>query len=313
VKYLYAAILLLLNCFSALAQEGGGRTLLQTNSKMHLYYVELGNFAATVYTMGSHLDKAGTGYSIRKTDTLTRQPDGSYAGSTSRITRENNRLYLVTELKKTKKHSIDTVTSLAVFNNNLNNAYYLDSYFRMSRELNKAYPLYSHSFRDGYRTWKDIQNKELDYLQFREFADDHIKNIRDSISRLQEKHTALTNYLIQNISTLEYNTLKDSLAKLPPEYAYQSSYYRTVMNAAATQKPEYFFRLAEEFPAHRRLIFSSVENDKEVLSRMKAVEGHDKIKKEFFRERKFEKSIPYKVIGAYAALAGLITLLIVAR
>ncbi|HEY0067570.1 MAG TPA: hypothetical protein VGB46_09405 [Flavisolibacter sp.] len=313
MRYIYAAILLSLSYHPVLAQDGGGRAFLQTNNKMHLYYVDLDNSAAIVYDMGKYLDKAGMGYSIRETDTLVRQPGGSYSGSTSRIIRENNRLYLVSGDKKARKFRIDTVRSLTDFNNNLNNAYFLDSYSRMSRELNQAYPLYHHSFRDGFHTWKELLNKEIDYLQFREFADNRIRNIRDSISRLQDSRTALTNYIIQNINTLEYNTLKDSLAKLPPEYAYQSSYYRTVINAAATQRPEYFFRLAEEFPAHRHLIFSSVENNKEVLSRMKAVEGHDKIKKEFFKERKFEKSIPYRVIGAYAALAGLITLLIVTQ
>lgn len=313
MRYIYAAILLLLSHLPAPAQDGAGRIFFQTNSKKHLYYVDMDNSAAAVYDMGSYLDKAGTGYSIRKTDTLARQPDGSYSGSISRIIRENNRLYLVNGDNKVRKFRIDTVRSLTAFNNNLNNAYYLDSYFRMSKELNEAYPLSHHSFRNGYYTWKELPNKELDYLQFREFANNRIKNIRDSIGQLQHSRTALTNYIIQNIGTLEYSTLKDSLAKLSPEYAYPSGYYRAVINAAATQRPAYFFRLAEEFPANRSLIFSSVENNKEILGRMKAVEGHDEIKKEFFREMKFEKSIPYKIIGAYAALAGLITLLIVTR
>jgi hypothetical protein len=313
MRCICAGILFSLSCLSALAQDGSGKAFLQTNNKMHLYYVSMDNSAAIVYEMGKYMDKAGMGYSIIKTDTLARQPDGTYSGNGSRITRENNRLYLITQLKKTRKLPIDTVRSLAVFNNNLNNAYYLDSYFRMSRELNQSYPLNHHSFRNGYRTWNELLNKETDHLQFREFADNHIMNTRDSIGQLQDRYTALTNYIVQNISTLDYTTLKDSLVKLPAEYAYQSSYYRTVINAAATQKPEFFFRLAEEFPANRQLIFSSVENDKELFSRMKAVEGHDKIKKEFFRERKYEKSIPYKVIGAYAALAGLITLLIVTQ
>jgi len=313
MRYICAAILLSLNCLSALAQDGAGRTFLQTNSKTHLYYVDMDNSAAVVYDVGKYLDKAGMGYSIKKTDTLARQADGSYSGNALKIIRENNRLYLVREDRKGRKFRIDTVPSSTVFHTNVNNAYYLDSYFRMSRDLNNAYPLFHHSFRDGFRTWKELPDKELDYLQFMEFAHNHISNIRDSISKLQVSRTALTNYIIKNISTLEYNTLKDSLAKLPPEYAGQSRYYSEVINAAAVKRPEYFFRLAEDFPANRSLIFSSVENNKEVFGRMKTVEGHDEIKKEFFKERKFEKSMPYLVIGAYAALGGLITLLIVSQ
>jgi hypothetical protein len=313
MRYICAAILLSLNCLPALAQDGAGRTFLQTGSKTHLYYVDMDDSAAIVYDMGKYLDKAGTGYSIKKTDTLSRQPDGSYSGYTSKIIRENNRLYLVRVDRKDRKFGIDTVPFSTVFHTNLNNAYYLDSYFRMSRDLNNAYPLYHHSFRNGFHAWKELPNKELDYVQFREFVIRHIRNIRDSISQVQVSRTALANYIIKNMGTLEYNALKDSLAKLPPEYAGQSRYYSAVINAAATQRPEYFFRLAEDFPASRSLVFSSVENNKEVFGRMKTVQGHDEIKKELFKERKFEKSMPYLAIGAYAALGGLITLLIVSQ
>jgi ATP-dependent RNA circularization protein (DNA/RNA ligase family) len=133
-------------------------------------------------------------------------------------------------------------------NNKLNNAYYLDHYFKMAHELNRSYPLNYHSFRNGFYSWEHIQNKEKDYRQFREIANVLLKGIKDSISLIQDNHVATTNYLIQNMNTVNYSTLKDSLTKLPPDYKSKSWYYGTVINEVAKQQPAYFFKLAEDFP-----------------------------------------------------------------
>jgi tetrahydromethanopterin S-methyltransferase subunit G len=123
----------------------------------------------------------------------------------------------------------------------------------------------------------------------------------------------LTNSLIQNIKTIDYNFLKDSLTRLPAEFRSTSWYYGTVINEVSKQRPEYFFRLAEDFPNNRNVIFMAAEDNKQVIQSLKAVENHTDIKKEFFKERKFGKMMPYKIIGTYAIVIGLITLLIVSQ
>ena len=53
-----------------------------------MYYVELNNSGGKVFEMGSYLDKAGSGYSIRNTDTVKRQADQTnvlYLGKTTKI------------------------------------------------------------------------------------------------------------------------------------------------------------------------------------------------------------------------------------
>lgn len=313
MKYVITTILLLFYYLLTLGQGSMNRTFFQTNSKKHLYYVDLNNSAANVYQMGSYFDKAGTGYSIRKTDTLIKQPDGTYLGKTTKIIRDNNKFYLVTENKKTKKFNIDTVKTLSVVNNNLNNAYYLDNYFKISDELNKSYPLNHHTFRNGFYTWKELQNKEIDYLQFREFANKWLKEKKDSIIILQDSHVAQTNYIIQNIKTFDYKTLRDSLTKLPAEYRNLSWYYGTVINEVAKQRPDYFFRLAEDFPNNRSIIFIAVEDNKEVIQGLRDVQGHNEIKEEFFKDRRFGKTMPYRILGIYAVIVGLLTWLIVSQ
>jgi len=309
VKQVFTTLLLFIHLF-VLSQNNTNRTVLQTNNKTHLYYVDLNDADGKVYALGSYLDKAGTGYSLVATDTVERQPDGSYAGKDVQIVSENERLYLVTASNNGKRFSLAPVKSLDITNNKLNNAYYLDHYFQMSEELNKAYPLYQHSFRNGFSSWKKLQNKEITHEQFRGFVDQHLQKFKDSIVQAQNRYVVLTNYIISNLKTFDYTPLRDSLVKLPAEYKYQSWYFGTVINEVSKQRPEYFFRLAEDFPANRSLIFGAVEDNKEVIRELKLVEGHDQIKKEFFKERRSDKTMLYKIIGAYAMIGGLIALLI---
>jgi hypothetical protein len=156
----------------------------------------------------------------------------------------------------------------------------------MTDELNNAYPLNDLSFREGFSSWKKIQEKEIDYLKFREFADKHLKEIKDSIRKTQDHYVSLTNWIINNLATIEYSILKDSLTILPTQFPYTSRYYFNAINEVAIRRPEYFFRLAEDADQNRDLIFRSVVDDKQVMQTLNAVEGHDEIKQWFFSQHK---------------------------
>lgn len=263
--------------------------------------------------MGHYLDKAGSGYSIAATDTVLKNEDGSYSGNETKLARQNNKLYLITNHKKISKFLLDTVKNPDIAFQNLNNAYYLDHYFKMCEEINQLYPLNHNSFRTGFSMWKILQNKSIDHLAFRDFADKHLKEIKDSIIQVQDRYVRLTNYIMANLKTLDYSFLKDSLTKLPAEYKYSSWYYGSVINEIAKQRPEDFFQLAEDFPNNQNLIFGSVEDNKQVIRGLKATEGHSAIKKAFFKDRRFGKTMPYKIIGTYAIVGGLIALLVTSR
>jgi hypothetical protein len=308
-----AAIFLLLLFLSASGQENADSVLFQTQGKMRPHYVDLRGTGGKVYSMGRYLDKAGSGYSIAATDTLIIHEDGSYSGNKTKVVKENNKLYLIITGKKTSKFLLNTVKDPDLSNYNLNNAYYLDHYFKMCEELNKLYPLNHNSFRNGFWMWKEIPNKNMDYLVFRNFADKRLKEIKDSISEVQNRYVRLTNYITGNLQTPDYHLLKDSLTKLPAEYKSSSWYYGTVVNEIAKQRPEYFFRLAEDFPDNQNLIFGSIENSKQVIQGLKAVEGYGDAKKAFFKDRRFGRTMPYKIIATYAIVGGLIALLIASK
>lgn len=307
MKHLIAIIPAFLYCLAAWGQNIAGRQFLQTNSKSYPYYVDLKGEEGKVYAIGGRIDVAGRGYTIWKTDTLQRQPDGSYTGRHFRIIREKDELYLVSTFRKTRKSLLDAVKDSNLANNHLNNGYYLDHYIALSEELNKTYPLNHFTFRGAYFTWKALpeKEKEMDYLQFRAFADEKLTYIKDTTIAAQEKYIRLKNYIVQNIHSINYTALKDSLALLPAKYAGESRYYGMVIDTVAMRQPEYFFRLAEDLPEHRSLLLSCAVYNKQAHPGLESVEGHDEMKKVFFKERKSNRLAPFQGIGAAAIGAGL--------
>jgi len=304
-------IILINLSFIVIGQSHNERIFLETNSKTELYYIELGDSFGKVYKMGRYYDKVGCGYSIRSTDTLIKQQKGFYLGDSNKVITESNRVYLITQYKKTKKFILDTITNIKILNTNLNNAYYLDHYFSMSYKLNKTYTLNHYSFRNGFYSWEKIPNKPLDHNQFKIYANKRLKEIEDSIISIQDHYVLLTNYLIQSIKTIDYKTLKDSLIKLPADFKGTSWYFGTVINEISNHRPDFFFKLAEDLPNNRDVIFSAVYDNKDVIQGLRAVENHAEIKKEFFKDRRFGKTLPYRIIGMYAVIIGIVTFIII--
>lgn len=314
MKHLIITIPSFLYCLTAWGQHSEARQFLQANSKSSLYYIDLKDAEGKVYDMGSHFDIAGKGYSIRRTDTLQRQADGSYTGKHSRIVREKEELYLVNTLKKTRKFRLDAVTDSNLVNQNLNNGYYLDHYIALSEELNKTYPLNHVTFRGSFSTWAAFPDKvkEMDHLQFITFADERLQHIKDSTTAAQEKNIRLTNYIVQNIHAIDYTVLKDSLALLPAKYAGESKYYGMVINTVAMRQPEYFFRLAEDLPEQRPLLLSCAADNKQAFSGLGSVKGHDEMKKAYLKEVKTNRLMPFWGVGSAAIGAGLLAWAIIA-
>ena len=310
MKVVVAAILVCFLYLDVTGQNDIKDVFYQAGSKSQFYYVNVRDVIAIVYEMRSYIDKAGTGSSIRQEDTLSKVTGGSYVGKSASITANEEQLFLVLRGKKTKTLKLEPIKSESVTNHQLNNAYFLDSYFSMCREITQSYPLSHLSFRGGFYEWKKLENKEMDHVQFRKFVDTSIGKIKDTISQIAERNIALTDFMTKNLKTLNYDVLKDSLTKFPADYGSRGAYYSKVINEVSKQKPEFFFRLAEDFPNDRALIFSSAGEDDETIKNFRAVEGHAEIKKVFFKERRFSKSLPYKIIGIYAVIAALVVLLI---
>lgn len=313
MKYILIVVVYLLGLTSAMAQRDSSRMLLEAMKKSLVYYVDLGDKNALAFRMGEYYGAAPRGYTIVGIDTLVRQPDSTYIGKKIKIIWRNRHLLLIRESKNKKEMVLTPVVNIGTVNEELNNAYYLDRYLAMSKEIDQLFPMYDYRyyyFNDRYNSWERLKNKRMKHSAFRIFADERIKYVRDSIVERYNHSIAIMNYLIQNVSTIDYVALRDSLAKLP--IGYSNSYYKKVVNTVARNKPEFFFRLAEDYTfTMQSSLFDSIgARDKEVLEKLKSVEGHEKIKKAFFKDIKYRKTMPIASMGlAFIELVGFIALM----
>lgn len=310
MKYTLVVILNLINSILALAQNDSSRVLLEAIKRSKVYYVDLGKTDALVFEMGSYYGAAPRGYTIASVDTLVWQSDSIYIGKKNRVIQKNGSLTLIRESKKKKKEMLLMPVVNTAANEELNNAYYLNRYSVVNTEVDHLFRMYSHPLGNGYDSWEKLKNKRMKHSEFRIFTDARIKYMRDSTVERHNRNLAIMNYLIQNISTIGYVGLRDSLAKLPMDNV--NSYYKRVVYEVANNKPEFFFRLVEDntFTKQSYFFYSIGERNKEVLRKLESVEGHDKIKRDFFRDIKSRKIMPVAGMGlAIIELAGFIALM----
>lgn len=275
------------------------------------FYVELREHYATVFNFGRWIDKAGWGYSGLKTDTMRRLGDTSpflFEGRFNNIQKVDTRLYLITRQGspgKEKRIEIDTVSNTALANSALNNAYWSDNFFKLCNEINSTFDLYHYSFRDGFHMWESFDNKDAYHKEFRVFADNKIKKLKDSITTLQTPYVLLTNEVTKNISTVEYASLKETISKLLADSLSRSQYFSVVVKSICLNRPELFFRLAEDMPEQKSMLFGVVYG-KETFKKLKAVETNSVTKKELFKERRKNRTFTIKAIAT--AVAGAVLL-----
>lgn len=246
-----------------------------TKAFQKIYTHSQGSFVV-VFDMGKYLDKAGIGSSIRYIDTLHQQPDNSYKGKEFLIDNVNNQLYIKSLTgKKHKKYKLEIPDEIRIVLLDLNNAYYLDNYFAMSKRLNKRYELNHFDFRGGFYSWKQIAEKEFNYLEFRNIADSIIKKMEDSVSKRQDQLVAQTRFLIDNVDKMSYTEFKDSINRIPAEYAYQSSYYKNVVREISKSKQDYVIALYKDSPENRTLIEFAVEDNAAVRQELKSIQKRE--------------------------------------
>jgi len=180
----------------------------------------------------------------------------------------------------------------------------------MCKQLDSIYPLRYHGGWDALQQWNKSPEKESDYRDFRGVAKRYINRIRDSISRKDAYFTTLTNYLLENIKAIDYNTLRDSLLKLPITANIDQKYFSEVVKRVAVENSNYYFRLAEDLPDKKDIFFDIIYGRK-IVHRLKHVPGHNAVKKDFSKHKHSDRLFTYYALSSQIIVAGLVVWLIV--
>jgi hypothetical protein len=304
------SIIILLTLVVSLHVYGQQIMFYKTTGKRNLHYIAFGGDRVTVYKMGKYLDKAGSGPAILLSDTLLNKASNEFNGRVYSLLKTNDNYILLAGRKTLKTEPEDDINKVIT---ELNNAYYLKSFWELSKRLNKEFVLYHYTFRNGYYAWEKQANKSIPHNKFIEQTDKEIQTIYDSISAKQTALTRTTNFITENAGQVAYSVLKDSISTLPIDYTPNSGYFDKSVYHIAKSNPDYFYKLLADFPASKTHIYFAVGHDEALVKQIRQVQGYDELKKEFLKDYKFGKTLPYRVIGAYAVVGGLLTWLIVSQ
>lgn len=299
-----------LTLFVSFQTIGQTCSFLKTTGKNNLQYIELCSNNVKVYKMGRYFDKVGTGPAILNIDTLVFTKSNEFKGRIYTLLKSDTIYTLISN--NGKKYQTEPQSELQV-NTALNNAYCLKSYFDLSDKINKKFPLYHYTFRNGYYAWESDPDKSIHHDKFVEQKDKEIRLIYDSISKNQIAFTKTTQFVTAHAEKVDYSILKDSMSTLPIDYRPESGYFDQCVYQMVKADPAYFYELLQDFPTSKKFIYLAVQQDKELVKQLKQVQGYDDLKKEFLKEYRFDKTMKYRIFGVYAITAGLLTWLIMAQ
>jgi hypothetical protein len=300
MKILIHIILLLLTIKSF----GQNVLYYKTVGKTNVHYIEISREKIIIYNLGWTVDKAESGPIINNIDTLIKKDSNTFLGATYTIRVDNNK-YLLNS-PKFKSQEIIIESNLEKVYTELNNAYCLSSYFKLSNNLNKEFPMYHYSFRNGFYAWNIVANKSISPKIYKLNIDKTINLLYDSISSKQRTFTNTTNYILNNASLKNYNTLRDSLKTLPIDCKPNCGYFDKAVYSLSKSNPENIFKIIEDFPSSTTLIYFAVSNDKKLTKQIKSINIVSDAKKKFMVEYKNFNKFGLKTIGTGALSLGVL-------
>ncbi len=236
--------------------------------------------------------------------TLTRNTNNGFVGAKYKLIQENNAWFLARKRKK-KEHKmrLDTAKNVIEAYHKLNEAYYVAQHLKMRSDIDKAYPLNYQYYHEPYQAWKDLSYKTMHHLKFRSLIDNDINQTKHKIVQRLETYEGIKEFITKNAKTASYETLRDTLSKLSIAEGNQQDnekwrYYLKAVHEIAEQKPEFFFKLAEDLPDNQDDIFFSVRfQERKILAKLKSATGQESIKKKFFKEKRSEKIANIKEVS----------------
>ena len=296
MKYLFLIPLLFIDAAVVFSQNNTV-VFLGTNDKRHLYFITLNDTSGAVYEIGTYAQKESHswGYQVISMDTLTRQPEGGYRGAHSHIIEKKHTAWLITNTgnKKSRKYRLNIEANVQRWYTMLNNAWYLHHFVATCQELKQQYPMCKCNMEDAFSTWEQLDHTGAIPSQFQITVHEKLQRVKDSLQLIQDTTTglSLTNYLLRNISTIDYNSLKDSLSKFYPHVNEHRPFYVEVIIETAKQQPEFIFKLAKDLPEYRNeiLAIAATSTSRKEYWRLLGVEGYNEMKKELSKNRIYSR------------------------
>jgi hypothetical protein len=311
--FLFIFILFYANFSSAQDTTINKKIYLKSASKKYFFYFELTGNKVKVYSLNKWYDKAGTGYSMAFSDSLSNNEYSGAQGVKISLRSISNKQYLVLlrSLRKQKRIKIDKNINQQLFNTDINNGYWWSSFSNLCVEINLKYAFYRYDFRKGFELWESFPNKAANHEDFKLFVDSKIKFLRDNLISFHTNYMQEINEIFSIISTIDYSSLKNHLLRLSNNNCDGCKYFESAIEKVSSTRPEFFFKLAEDVPEIKNVILGTFIYRKETITILRNIPSDSPIKAEFFRKVKDEKILTTKMLILPTLLLGVLVYVII--
>lgn len=277
-KLFQICIFLLLSVSTAYAQGN--------NSKFYDARTAYGRFllvyegdSSVVYKHTWALDKAGQGPLFKERIVLPKADSIVYTADGYKITKERDGVYINRSRKKNKKKKFE-VLSDSVATLELNHAYFLHVYLDSFIQLYNDYSVYYNHWINAFYKWDNVQDKYQNYLLFQKYVDSFVAEECDAIRFIEERYIANMQYVLDNIDSISYEEVKersDVLIKGDSPHRY----FNVVVKELSIKQPEYYVRLAQDYPNNYVQILLARDGSKETQRRLKATPGYKELMQKY--------------------------------
>lgn len=274
---LFQTCLFLLFAFSA-AKAQSGKTFYKTSIKHRGYYVVLSDDSSFVYKLGAYISKNGMCAAVLKTIPLWKDVNSSYIGDSAAVVMEGGKHYLDLQMNKLRRGRLKEVHD-TVANNDLNSAYFMANFFIVEKQLEDQYPLANISWSDGFNWLRNMPFLEIDYIVFRGFADEYLKEMSDSVVRINDRYTANMNYLLENIETISYAELNDSLDVLYSVPYFYKKYVNRIAKELSKKRPEYYITVGLDYQEYLSTILFVKDESEATKTLLNNTEGYKALRR----------------------------------
>ena len=292
-----------------LGQNMNKNLFLVSDNETSKYYVEINKNNAYVISIDSRFHKTGRYYYIALSlDSLSQSVTNKeylFVGNKTKILFVKNKPCLIIQEKisdKPKFYPLDSLTDNTIAFNDINNGIWSNEFYQMCKEMNTRFPLQRFSPENSFCYWNSFVNKDEYYGDFQFFSKTKIKKIKDSLVFEQTQLVNRTNELLKNITTIEYSNLKSEILKLPIEYKRESWYFGTVLNALCISRPELFYKLVQDIPERKEMLFDLAYINKDARKMLKKAKTDSPLKKEFVKRNRKEKVFAICASTLYASM-----------
>lgn len=285
-------LLIIAPTLTALTQSTPNSDWLQPVKKRYATVIEKEGDRYLVYRLGYWIDKAGNGYNLISTDTLTKiavAGNEHWENSYLTLAKTGESTYMLEAPNGNqlggRKIELKPAVSGPTLQEKVNNGYFWQNFSHLTDSLNKEWPLQHFRWRDGFIYWENFQSKDLPLREFEVVLQPLFQFIWDSVGDINKVYQRQLDYIRDNITSITLQAAVDTIKALPTWWG--ETYLQKAALLIGNNRPELFFPLADADPARQGYYFYAIQEFDEVKEKLRQLPpDNSPSRREYYKHHK---------------------------